>query len=144
VKPGQHATVMTQEANKEVMRRFHAAWERGDQDALKALLHPDVASYNPVDGTARGIDHELDAVVSWHAGFSNTELRLEHLVAEDDWVAVHWLLLAINDKPFMGMDPTGAAVRCPGFEMNRIHDGRIVEVWRQSDTWSLMQQLGVV
>lgn len=135
---------MSPDANKDLMRRFHDAWERGDVDGLKACLHPDVISYNPVDGTPRGIDHELNAVEAWHAGFSDTELRLEHVVAEGELVAVHWLLLAVNDKPFMGMEPTGVSVRCPGFEINRIRDGQVVEVWRQSDTWSLMGQLGVV
>ena len=59
-------------------------------------------------------------------------------------VTVHWLLLAVNDKPFMGMAATGASVRCPGFEVNRIRAGRILEVWRLSDTFSLMQQLKAI
>lgn len=135
---------MSLEANKDLMRRFHAAWEQGNLNGLRACLAPDVISYNPVDGTPRSIDHELNAVEAWHAGFSSTELRLEHMVAEADLVTVHWLLLADNDKSFMGMPPTGASVRCPGFEVNRIRDGKIVEIWRLSDTWSLMQQLGAV
>ena len=135
---------MSLDTNKALMRRFHAAWERGDLDALKDCMAPDVISYNPVNGEQRSIDHELGACESWHEGFSNTELRLEHIVAEDDLVTVHWLLLADNDQSFMGMEPTGRSVRCPGFEVNRIRDGKIVEIWRQSDTWSLMQQLGVV
>lgn len=135
---------MSHEANKDLLRRFHAAWERGDLEGLKDCLHPDVISYNPVTGEQRGIEHELNACESWHAGFSKTELRLEHVVAEGELVTVHWLLLATHDKSFMGIDPTEAAVRCPGFEVNRVHDGKIVEVWRLSDTWSLMQQIGAL
>jgi predicted ester cyclase len=135
---------MSLETNKSLMRRFHAAWETGDLDEMKDCLSPDVISYNPVNSEKRGIDHELNACKSWHEGFSNTELCLEHIVAECDLVTVHWLLLADNDKSFMGMEPTDRSVRCPGFEVNRIRDGKIVEVWRLSDTWSLMQQLNAV
>ena len=85
---------MSQEQNKDLLRRFHAAWEAGDLDGLKACLAPDVISYNPVDGQQRGIDHELNACESWHAGFSDTALDLEHIVAESDLVTVHWLLRA--------------------------------------------------
>ncbi len=45
---------------------------------------------------------------------------------------------------YVGIAPTGKPVRVPGMEVNRIANGKIVEIWRLSDTMSLMQQIGAV
>jgi steroid delta-isomerase-like uncharacterized protein len=135
---------MVTEMNKDLMRRYHFAWSRGDIIELRALLADDCISYELVTAEERGIEHETNACETWHKSFNNVEVHIQQMIAEDDKVTVHWLLTSTHIAPFMGIEPTGKQVRIPGMEINRIQDDKIVEIWRLSDTMSVMQQLGVI
>jgi steroid delta-isomerase-like uncharacterized protein len=125
-----------------LVRRYLTAWAEGDIDAMRGMLADDAASYELVTGDPRGVEHELDACRIWHGAFSNVELRVEQVVAGGDEVAVYWRLLSTHTAAFMGVPPTGNAVRVPGMEIDRVVDGQIAEIWRLSDTMSVMQQIG--
>lgn len=127
-----------------LVRRYLAAWGAGDIDAMRDMLAENVASYEPVTGDPRGVEHELGACRTWHDAFSDVELRVEQIVANEDTVAVYWLLLSTHTGAFMSIPPTGEAVRVPGMEINRVVDGKIAEIWRLSGTMELMTQLGAV
>ena len=44
----------------------------------------------------------------------------------------------------MGIPPTGRQIRVPAVDMARLSGGLIAERWGGLDTFSLLQQLGVV
>lgn len=132
------------EENKNVVRAFLGAWAAGDTGTLRSLLHEEVISYHPVTGEQRGIDFEVGACETWHAAFDEVQIGIVQMVAEGDKVTAHWTMTSTHARGFMGIAPTGEHVTVPGFEISRVVDGKIAEVWRLSDTMSLMGQLGAL
>ena len=135
---------MSTEANKQLLRQYHAAWSSGDTQALRQLLTDDCINHNLATGETRGVEFEVEACQIWHRSFTDVHVSVEHLVAEGDKVTVYWQLRSVHSGKFLEIDATGKIVNVPGMEINRILDGKIAEIWRLSDTMSLMQQLGAV
>ncbi len=133
---------MSAEENKQLLRRYQAAWSAGDTEALREMLHPECMNYHLVSGEARPLEFEIEACKLWHAAFSDVDVQIQQLLAEGKQVVVHWLLVSTHTREFMGIAATGKQVRIPGMEINRIVNGRIAEIWRLSDTMSVMEQLG--
>jgi steroid delta-isomerase-like uncharacterized protein len=135
---------MITEEYKQLLRRYQAAWSAGDTDSLREMLHPECVNYQLVTGEARPLEFEIDACKTWHAAFSNVDIQIQQIVAEGNRVVVHWLLVSKHTNEFMGIAASRKIVKIPGMEINRIQDGRIAEIWRLSDTMSVMEQLGAV
>jgi steroid delta-isomerase-like uncharacterized protein len=135
---------MNVEQNKALLRRYLEAWGRGDTRVMWDMLSADHVTHNLATGKVLGVDFEIEACQIWHAAFSHTELTIEQLVTEGDTVSAHWTLTGTHTGSFVGVSPTGKRVQVAGMEINRIIDGKIVEIWRLSDTMTLMQQIGAV
>jgi steroid delta-isomerase-like uncharacterized protein len=135
---------MNTEANKATVHQFLDAWQRGDTDTLKRLLADDAITHISATNQLQSQEFEPQSCASWVAAFPDTVLTVERLVAEGDEVAAYWTIRATHQAPFMDMEATGKQVQFGGLEINRIQDGKIVEIWRLSDTMTLMQQLGAM
>ncbi len=135
---------MTTDANKKLITHYLKTWGLGDTERLLGMLAKDCVTHNLATGKELGIEFEKEACEIWHAAFDNTRLRIDKLVAEDDLVSAYWTLTGKHCGTFMDIAPTRKMVSVPGMEINRLENGKIVEIWRLSDTMSLMQQLGAV
>src|SRR5690606_37935315 len=102
----------------------------------------DCVTHHLVNGEQRPVEFEIEACQVWHESFSDVDVKIEQLLAEGDRVTVYWRLHSTHTAEFIGIPRTGKAVVVPGMEINRIANGKIAEIWRLSDTFSLMQQLG--
>lgn len=132
---------MSLEAAKSIVRQYLEAWGKGDTKTLEAMLHPEAITHVSASGVEQSATFEPYACATWFAGFPDTVLEIEKLVAEGDSVAAYWVITATHTADFMGMPATGKQVKFGGLEINRIANGQIVEIWRLSDTFGLMQQL---
>ncbi|HEY5713539.1 MAG TPA: ester cyclase [Allosphingosinicella sp.] len=65
----------------------------------------------------------------WRAAFPDMEIRVERIVAEGDFVAVHFTARGTNSGSGNGLSPTGVRVEAGGITIFRITDGRIREEW---------------
>lgn len=133
---------MTTEANKQLLRQYHAAWSSRNTQTLRQLLAENCVNHNLATGETRGVDFEIEACEMWHKSFSEVYVSVEQVVAEGNKVTVYWQLRSVHSGRFLEIDATGKSVNVPGMEINRIEDGKIAEIWRLSDTMTLMQQLG--
>lgn len=135
---------MSTDANKDLARRYLQAWAEGDIDGLARMLEDNSITYDLISGDHGDVAFEQYACRVWHESFSDVQLSIEQIVAEDDNVSVFWLLHSTHDRDFMGIPATGKRVKVPGMEIMRIREGKISGIWRISDTMSLMQQLDAV
>ena len=85
-----------------------------------------------------------DHILTNEAAFPGYELRVEHMIAEDDLVSVIGRASGTHKGPFMGMPPTGKSWDVPLHITYRVRDGKIVEHWLVLDTAAFMQQLGMI
>jgi predicted ester cyclase len=77
-------------------------------------------------------------------GFPKIEQTIEAIVAEDDKVTYFHTLRGAQTGTFMGIPPTGHWVKGTGFTMVRLANGKIVEMWYETNLLEVMQQLGVI
>lgn len=69
---------------------------------------------------------------------SNTE------IAQGDMIAHHTFFYGTNTGSFRGNPPTGKKVCWTVVRTARIQNGKIVELWIDSDRLALLEQLGVI
>lgn len=132
---------MTLDSHKTLITHYLKTWSLGDTDRLLKMLHEECVTHNLATGKLLGADFEKEACETWHAAFDGTRLRIDKLIAEADLVSAHWTLTGKHSGTFMDIPPTQKPVSLAGMEICRVLNGRIAEIWRLSDTMSLMEQL---
>jgi len=78
--------------------------------------------------------------------FPDFELAFDPVFMGGDVLCGHWTLTGTHEGeiPSLGVEPTGESVEFSGLFIDRVEDGRVVEMWHVSDIASLMEQLGDV
>jgi predicted ester cyclase len=69
---------------------------------------------------------------------------VEDQIAEGDKVVTRVTFHGTHQGQFNGIAPTGKQVKWSGIAMDRIADGKVVEMWHVQNTTGLLQQLGAV
>ena len=79
------------------------------------------------------------------AGFPNIAQTINDVVAEGDKVAYVATLAGTHMGTFMGIPPTGKSIEVSeSFNLLRIDNGKIVEIWYQLNLLKVMQDIGGV
>ncbi len=126
---------------REVVRRYYAALESGDDAALDALVDEGYVRHMPGVPPGRAVVRQhLEA---FRAGFPDLRFRVEALIAEGDLVSARTTTEGTHTGPFMGHPPTGRRFRAGGIDIFRVEEGRLQEHWGQFDTLAMLQQLGL-
>jgi predicted ester cyclase len=76
-------------------------------------------------------------------GFPKIESKIENAIAEGDTVIYRSTLEGKQTGAFLGMPATGKKVKMNDFTMVKIKNGKIYEMWYETNLLSLMQQLGL-
>jgi steroid delta-isomerase-like uncharacterized protein len=129
------------EANKDVVRRYVEAFNRGDVDALQNEIFAPDAVVQGVLGWG-GLDVVVPIWRELHAALRIT-MQIEELVAEGDTVAARYTERGTFAGPFRGNQPTGKSFELVAMEFFEIRDGRIVRRWGARDHASQMRQIGM-
>ena len=82
--------------------------------------------------------------VTYFAGFSDSSITIEDMVAEGDRVAFRGVVRAVHAAEFMGIPASGKKIVVPVIGIARLADGKIVEWWNSPDRLSWMQQIGAI
>lgn len=133
---------MSLEANKQLVRRFYAAIERGDFDALHDMVHPDFVFYNQVDVPRPGVQGLIDAEKKNFDAFESFVFPIETLVAEGDRVAAYMIFEGRNYRSdVFGVPASGRNCRISLMVLLTIRDGRISEKRAHFDVGDIRRQL---
>jgi steroid delta-isomerase-like uncharacterized protein len=130
----------TTESNKQVVRQYVLAFNRGDMDALRQLFTPD-AIIQGVLGWA-SLDEAIPIWRELHAAFA-IDLTIEDLAAEGDTVAARYLEQGKFVGAFRGKEPTGKSYELIAMEWFILHEGKIARRWGARDSASQARQLGM-
>jgi steroid delta-isomerase-like uncharacterized protein len=132
-------------ANKELSRRFTELFSTGDEALAREILSPDVVFHGTHgDGELRGIDALLAFVTGYRRAFPDAHSSVETQVAEGDTVVTRWRASGTHDGELGPIPPTGRQFVIDGVTIERIADGKLVEVWVARDELGLLRQLGVL
>jgi steroid delta-isomerase-like uncharacterized protein len=135
---------MDADEHKGILRRALDVWNSGDLAALDGLFAPGVVMHLRGRPDVTGLDAYRAYLVALRAAFPDQQWLPEELVAEGDKVVLLWTLRGTHRGALMGTAPTGRAVTVTGISAYRIADGKVAEIWVQSDTLGLLQQLGAI
>ena len=135
--------VMTSTRNKQIVEEFITAlFTDGDLTAVDRYLDPDFISHDPpLPGAPDGPDGMRRAAELFRHAFPDWRSDVQHMIAEDDLVAEHFVAHGTHHGSVMGETPTGHDVVLRGVNIFRIADGKIVERWGRLDDLGLLQQL---
>lgn len=130
----------TLESNKEIVRQYVAAFNRGDLEKLRQLFTSD-AVVQGVLGWAQ-IEEAIPIWKQLHEAFA-IELNVDAMIAEDDMVAVRYTERGKFVGAFRGTEPTGKSYELVAMEWFVLRDGRIERRWGARDAASQARQIGL-
>jgi ketosteroid isomerase-like protein len=126
------------EAHKEIARRvFEDLWNGGNLDSAIDIYAPNSTLHAPNGSKTLPFYPTWwrdDVFPEIHDSFPDLELTIDHILAEEDLVAVHYSARGTfeNDTTTPSDSPlyaTGEEATWDGLTLYRFEDGRIAEVW---------------
>ena len=131
---------MSEERNKQIVRDYVAAFNRGDLAGLRALFAKN-AEIQGVLGQAP-IEKALEIWRQLIEGLA-IQLTIEEMVADGDSVAVRYTERGTFGRPFLGHEPTGKSYELVAMEWLVIRNGKIQRRWGARDSASQARQIGI-
>jgi steroid delta-isomerase-like uncharacterized protein len=131
-----------QERNKTVARLFfEEVLGQGKLEKYPESHTPDfVAHGSDRDAT---LAEDMSAAREERTAMPDMQVVVNHMVAEGDFVAVHWTAWGTNTQPGMGLPATGKKIRVSGMTIFRFKAGKISEEWSAWNMLSVLKQAGL-
>ena len=129
--------VSVEHNNKALYRRYNACCNAHDFGSLDEFVAEDVV----VNGEPVGLAGYQEGLAAIAEAFPDYRWRLDHLLAEGDWLAAHFADSGTHRSDFLGVPPTGRAIETQEFAFYRLEGGKIAEVWVTADDLATLQQL---
>lgn len=108
-----------------------------DFDGMASFYTPSIqvngAAMNPHAVTAQ-FAPLVSAFPDWH-------WEVDHLVADDQHIVVHFTVTGTHSGVFDGVEATGRRVTVSEFTLYHVVDGKFAEVWDLLDVDALMKQI---
>lgn len=121
-----------------------AAWDRGDVEALDALLSPDYRRRSNGDEGSQTLEELKASIVTTRSSFPDLTTTIDDIVLEGDRAAVRWHSAGRHDHSFLGVPATHRTVQVSGATFARFDGDRIVEEAVTWDPRALLSALGII
>lgn len=131
------------ERNKKLVRSMNREiWNKGNLEIIDELYSPDfVWHFLPTGTETTGLDSLREHVRNHREAFPDWTEEIKHIVAEGDFVVIHFVSRGTNKGNFLGNPPTGKRIQINEMSIFRIADGKIAEQWLLPDILSMQRQL---
>ena len=135
------------EQNKALADRFHMdIFVAGTLDVADEILSSDFVAHAPVPPEfTTGPEGVKKWATALRTGLPD-DIWIKHYetIAEGDLVMIRWEGGGTHTGDLMGVPASGNPVTVTGFDLFRIVDGKIVEMWQEQDVLGMMQQIGAL
>jgi steroid delta-isomerase-like uncharacterized protein len=136
---------MSRDQIEALVERRIRAWNARDARALTNDHAPDCVVDSPLaGGPTRGRDAIEHVYSTYFRAFTDFRLEQDAVIVDGDRVAIFATASGTDLGGFMGMPPTGRAVRVPIVFLYQVHDGLIVSDRRIYDFTSVLIQIGIL
>jgi steroid delta-isomerase-like uncharacterized protein len=129
--------------NKRNVLRFLEDTHSGRFDVIDDLVSPGIVTHGFPGENPDSLEAYRSFFRDLERAFPRMEFSIDHMVAEEDRVAVRFRIRAVHSGDYLGIPATGRTVEFSGMVLYRLEEGRIVETWLHPDNLTLLQQLGV-
>ena len=133
---------MSKQENIAVQKNMGEAVSSGNFDALKLAFDPKVKDHDPVPGQVAGPQGFIEFFRAFRTAFPDLAVAVDHMVTDDDNVAMAYTITGTHKGTFQGIAPTDKKIRARGMQIARFEKGKIVERWGSSDELGILKQIG--
>ncbi len=133
---------MSKQENIAVQKNMGEAVNSGNFDALKLTFDPKVKDHDPAPGQAPGPEGFVQFFRAFRTAFPDLAVAVDHMVTDDDNVAMAYTITGTHKGTFQGIAPTGKKIHARGMQIARFEKGKIVERWGSSDEMGILKQIG--
>src|SRR3954447_13445789 len=132
-------------ANEDVVRRFYEeVMNQGRAEVLDEVMAEAFVDHGEaLFGSPQGRETLRQDVIAVHGILPDLNVQLEEIIAEGDLVGVRGVMRCTHVGVFLGVPGTGHELTWRGNAMFRVIDGKITERWFNSDSISILRQLGL-
>lgn len=131
--------MMNLDHNKAIVRDYlNEVVNDGNMAAFDKYFSEDVVFNNDKDFKQKS----LARMLAIRSAFPDQHLTIEDQIAEGDKVVTRVIFHGTHQGQFNGIAPTGRKVQWSGIAMDRIANGKVVEMWHVQNTTALLQQIG--
>ena len=134
--------MMSKEQNLETTKKLGDAVSSGNLQALKDIFSADVIEHDPAPGQGSGPEGFIKFFTMMRTAFPDLKVTVDHIVQDDNNLAMAYKIHGTHKGDFMGIAPTGKTFEARGMQIGRYENGKIVERWGSSDELGLVKQLG--
>jgi steroid delta-isomerase-like uncharacterized protein len=123
-----------EEENKALALRYHGDIFQNEMlEVADEILSPDFVIHNPVlpEVLRKGPEGTKKYASAIIAAVPDRKLEHHDILVEGDKVMIRWTNSGTNTGPLFGNPPTGKTYIVTGFDLFRISDGKIKELWQQ-------------
>jgi steroid delta-isomerase-like uncharacterized protein len=136
---------MSREQIEALIEQRQQAWNARDARALTEGHSPDCVVDSPMaGGSTRGHDAIEHVYSTYFRAFTDFRLELDAVLIDGDHAAIFATASGTDLGGFMGMPPTGRAVKVPIVFLYEFRDGLIVRDRRVYDFTSVLIQIGML
>jgi steroid delta-isomerase-like uncharacterized protein len=87
------------------------------------------------------LSRQIARIAEIRRAFPDMEMTIEQQVAEGPWVATRVTYRGTHAGEFAGIPATGRRIEYAGTAMDRLEDGKVVEMWHTVNMHLLMRQI---
>ncbi len=133
---------MGKEQNLETTKKLGEAVSSGDLQVLYEIFSANVIEHDPAPGQGKGPEGYIKLFTMMRTAFPDLKVTVEHIVQDENNLAMAYKIHGTHKGDFMGIAPTGKTFEARGMQIGRYENGKIVERWGSSDELGLVKQLG--
>ena len=128
-------------------RRFFKEWNKGKAATMKVIdetCASNVVWHSGNGPDIRGLKDYKKSMGDFFDAFPDNHLTIEDVIAEGDKATVRYTITGTHKGEYMGVPATNKKITLMAIEIDHIVGGKYVESWITYDTFSMMQQLGII
>jgi len=125
------------ERNKAVVRAYLGEIAQRGNTAARERYFTSTATFNGDPDLAR----QFARIMEIRRAFPDLEMVIEQQIAEGPWVATRVTYRGTHAGEFAGIAATGRRIEYAGTAMDRLENGKVVEMWHTVNMHLLMRQI---
>lgn len=121
-----------------------AAWDRGEVDALDALLSPNYLRRSGTEEEGQDLVSFKASILATRSAFPDLVTTMEDVVLDGDRAAVRWRSVGTHQHSLLGVPATRRRVEVSGATFARFDGDLVVEEIVTWDPRALLSALGII
>jgi predicted SnoaL-like aldol condensation-catalyzing enzyme len=123
-----------EQENEALALRYHNdIFQKGQLEVADEILSPDFVIHNPVlpEDLRKGPQGTKKYASAIVAAVADRKIEHHDVLSKGDKVLIRWTDSGTNTGPLFGNPATGKLIVATGFDLFRISNGKIMELWQQ-------------